>query len=252
MASEGLKRVATRALSVLCLAVTLGGPALAAQEPLAGPALPAGTVTDGAQPENLSAAQAAAFDYYKSGAYERGLADVAGKAAAWIRTEARKAKHPALVLDIDETSLSNWPELSANQFAFFPDAPCNALPKGPCGWAAWVRHADAKPIAPTLALFRTAKANGVAVFFITGRTEALRASTERNLKAAGYVGYTQLYMKPDTGFFRSAADFKAPVRARIESAGYTIIANMGDQASDLAGGHSLRSFLLPDPFYFIP
>ncbi|MQT12217.1 HAD family acid phosphatase [Segnochrobactrum spirostomi] len=252
MASQGLKRAFVRGFSILCVAATLAGPALADTATLKAPALPAGTVTDGAQPENLSAAQAAAFAYYKSGAYERGLSDVAGKATAWIRSEARKTKHPALVLDIDETSLSNWAELSANQFAYFPDAPCRSLPKGPCGWAAWVARAEAKPIAPTLALFRTAKANGVAVFFITGRSEALRAETERNLKAAGYVGYTQLYMKPDLSTFRSAADFKAPVRGRIESAGYTIIANMGDQASDLAGGHSLRSFLLPDPFYFIP
>ncbi len=197
MVSLDLKRVFVRTFSTLCLAAALAGPALADTAALKGPALPAGTVTDGAQPENLSAAQTAAFAYYKSGAYERGLAEVAGKAAAWIRTEARKVQHPALVLDIDETSLSNWPELSANQFAYFPDAPCQALPKGPCGWSAWVARAEAKPIAPTLALFRTAKANGVKVFFITGRSEALRAATERNLKAAGYVGYTQLYMKPD-------------------------------------------------------
>jgi HAD superfamily, subfamily IIIB (Acid phosphatase) len=59
-------------------------------------------------------------------------------------------------------------------------------------------------------------------------------------------------MVPEGARFASAADFKAPVRAAIERAGYTIIANMGDQPSDLAGGHAERTFLLPNPFYRIP
>ena len=50
----------------------------------------------------------------------------------------------------------------------------------------------------------------------------------------------------------SAAAFKAPVRAAIEGDGYTIIANMGDQPSDLAGAHAEQTFLLPNPFYRIP
>jgi hypothetical protein len=33
---------------------------------------------------------------------------------------------------------------------------------------------------------------------------------------------------------------------------YTIIANMGDQPSDLACGHAEKAYLLPDPFYCIP
>ena len=38
---------------------------------------------------------------------------------------------------------------------------------------------------------------------------------------------------------------------RIERRGYTILANVGDQRSDLAGGHARRAFKLPNPFYFI-
>ena len=42
-------------------------------------------------------------------------------------------------------------------------------------------------------------------------------------------------------------------RARkIAEQGYTIIANVGDQASDLAGGYAERAYKLPNPFYFIP
>ena len=34
--------------------------------------------------------------------------------------------------------------------------------------------------------------------------------------------------------------------------GFTIIANVGDQPSDLAGGYAERTFLVPNPFYRIP
>jgi hypothetical protein len=107
-------------------------------------------------------------------------------------------------------------------------------------------------IAPTLALYRSARASKVEVFFITGRPENQRAATERNLTSAGYTGYAHLYMVPDGAHFASAADFKAPIRAQIEQQGYTIVANMGDQPSDLAGGHAERTFLLPNPFYRVP
>jgi acid phosphatase len=59
-------------------------------------------------------------------------------------------------------------------------------------------------------------------------------------------------MTPVGANYASAADFKAPQRAEIEGEGYTIIANIGDQPSDLAGGHAEQTFLLPDPFYRIP
>jgi acid phosphatase len=59
-------------------------------------------------------------------------------------------------------------------------------------------------------------------------------------------------MVPNGAHFASAADFKTPIRARIEEIGYTIVANIGDQPSDLVGGHAQMRFLLPDPFYRVP
>ena len=41
-------------------------------------------------------------------------------------------------------------------------------------------------------------------------------------------------------------------RADIEVQGYTIIANVGDQDSDLEGGHGGCQHKLPDPYDFIP
>ena len=43
-----------------------------------------------------------------------------------------------------------------------------------------------------------------------------------------------------------------PGEFRIENEGFTILANVGDQDSDLEGGHAKRAFKLPNPMYYIP
>ena len=202
------------------------------------------------QPPNLGDLKQQILEYQKSGAYDRDLAAVASAAQAYVEQRAGEAKNPALVLDIDETSLTNWPQLVANDFGYIPRGPCR-LPEGPCSSHTWERTMRAKAIAPTLALFNAAKGKGVSVFFITGRREDQRWVTAANLRGAGYRGWTGLMMRP-AGDKRTVSEYKSGERAKIEAKGYTIIANMGDQPSDLAGGHAERGFLLPDPFYRIP
>jgi predicted secreted acid phosphatase len=204
------------------------------------------------QPANVGEAKIAATAYYDSGAYERDITLVTAAASAWIAERAPQVDRPALVLDIDDTSLTNWQVIVADDFGRIFDGPCDNLPAGPCGWVAWDLRAATPPITQTLALFEDARALGVAVFFITGRDESQRAATEKNLSAVGYADYGGLSMEPVGSHYASAADFKAPQRAKIEADGFTIIANMGDQPSDLAGGHAERTFLLPNPFYRIP
>jgi predicted secreted acid phosphatase len=204
------------------------------------------------QPANVGEAKTAATAYHASGAYERDLAAVAAAATAWIEARASQVENPALVLDIDDTSLTNWEVIVADDFGRVFDGPCDALPKGPCGWVAWDLRGEAPPIETTRALYERARALGVTVFFITGRDQSQRAATERNLQEAGFGDHGGLYMTPGGAHFASAEDFKAPVRAAIEAAGHTIIANVGDQPSDLAGGHAEETFLLPNPFYRIP
>ena len=200
------------------------------------------------QPPNLGDLKQQARTYHDTGAYERDLAAAAAAARAYVEDRAGEVERPALVLDIDETALTNWPEIEVNDFGYIPNGPCR-MPKGPCGVRAWELLGRAKPIVPTLELFDAAKTKGVAVFFVTGRDETERPATERNLRAAGYRGWTALIMRPAGVHTASAADFKAPERAKIAAKGYTIIANVGDQPSDLEGGYAERSFLLPNPFY---
>lgn len=49
----------------------------------------------------------------------------------------------------------------------------------------------------------------------------------------------------------TVVSFKAPPRGDIENQGYKIIANVGDQWSDLNGGFSEQNFKVAYPFYFI-
>jgi predicted secreted acid phosphatase len=200
---------------------------------------------------NLGDIKAALITYHDGGEYEKGLEAVDSAAEAFLIEKADKVTKPALVLDIDETSLSNWEQLVANDFAYFDSALCDHLPKGPCGAIAWDALARSPAIAPTLRLAHVAAEHRVTIFFITGRYEAERAVSERNLKSVGFPKWEHLYMRAEGTTTPSAADYKAPVRKEIEASGYTIIVNVGDQPSDLVGGLSERTYLLPNPFYRI-
>ena len=89
------------------------------------------------------------------------------------------------MLDIDETSLSNYDAIQKDNFTFGTNSQAEATDE------------TGVKIPSTLELFNLAKQNGVAVFFITGRREATRAHTESNLRREGYDGWQQLFLKPD-------------------------------------------------------
>gem|GEM_PF-592943 len=157
------------------------------------------------------------------------------KAKTKAKAAAAPAK-PAIVLDIDETSLSNYSGLVATNFSS-------------AGTAIPAAAGTGTAIAPILALYRDARAKGVAVFFVTGRPSAIAQATADNLERAGYTaGWDGLQFKPAD---QTTVAFKAGARAAIEQRGYDVLLDAGDQESDLNGGHADRLFKLPNPYYFI-
>jgi HAD superfamily, subfamily IIIB (Acid phosphatase) len=188
--------------------------------------------------------------YHDSGAYDRDLATVAHAAKSYLDVRlanAARACHRlsvrcrpnrrfAIVLDIDETSLSNYQGLVASNFSA-------------AGIVAPAVSGTGTAIQPTLQLYRAARSRSVAVYFITGRPSAIQSITETNLRSVGYdQGWNAIYFKPSgTG----TAAFKSSTRAGIQRQGYDIVVNLGDQESDLDGGHADRPVKLPNPFYFI-
>jgi acid phosphatase len=207
----------------------------------------------GQEPANVGQLKLAARAYHDDGRYDAEVAKVAAEASTYLEQRAPRVPRPAIVFDIDDTSVTSWPAILANDFGFITDGTCDRLPKGPCNSNVFEDAGTMAPLQPTLALYRRARELGVDVFFITGRREARRAGTEKNLKFAGYDSWKRLVLKPnDWASSRSAVDFKSAARAAIEAEGYTIVVNIGDQQSDLDGGHAEKGFKLPNPFYFIP
>src|SRR5665647_3099512 len=209
---------------------------------------------DVTQPINLGQLKAQIYFYACSGAYDVELTKVLSDAQSYVEKRAGEVAKPALVLDIDETSLSNLPQELANDFGYIQDVACDRLPKGPCGFNNWVLSASAKAIPGTLSLFKAAKAHKVAVFFITGRHEGdtLRNATVKNLTSAGFAGWEGLVLRPASAGNLSIAGYKSGERGKIAAQGYAIIVNVGDQQSDLDGGYAERAYKLPNPFYYLP
>lgn len=185
------------------------------------------------------------------GCYEKDLAAVCNRARDYLQHHVKGVSRPAMVLDIDETSLSNWEEIKADDFGFHAKV-----------WNDWVDSAKAPAIAPMLELYRFARQKGVEVFFITGRREPSRQVTEKNLQTAGYADWQQLVLRPqgdkpcenypNRKETSEVVCYKAGERRKIADQGYHIILNLGDQLSDLRGGYAQRAYKLPNPFYYIP
>ena len=101
---------------------------------------------------------------------------------------------------------------------------------------------DATPT--VLALAQQARNDGAAIFFVTARPEIIEPVTALNLNLVGYR-WTDIYSRPTLNFDDNQT-LKTKARIDIESRGYTIVANIGNSATDLGGGHAERTFKLPD------
>jgi hypothetical protein len=95
-------------------------------------------------PFNLTLMKKALSDYHDKGSYLPDIATVYAAARAYVESRAGQVSKPAVVLDIDETSLSNWPNLAADDFGFFPNGTCTLEVGFPCGFNAWVARGDAQ------------------------------------------------------------------------------------------------------------
>ena len=209
--------------------------------PLAGFADPGALTGDHTVP-NIGTAKKLFKDYYQSGRYAEEIKRICKEAQGYI--DESVAAYPkeklAMVLDIDETSLSNAPHIMEYDFGYLPGE-----------WSKWIASAKAPAIEGTLELYKYAREKGVSVFFITGRNEAEREATVKNLEEQGFQKFTALILKP-VGSKVTSKEFKTYHRRQITESGYRIIVNVGDQASDLEGGYCESVYKLPNPMYFVP
>jgi predicted secreted acid phosphatase len=180
-------------------------------------------------------------------------------AAACLAAKIRHQK-PAVVLDADDTTLWTYDmEVADMHFNF-----------DPVEQDVWVQE-QRFPATPTMVgVTKTLKAAGCTLIGLTGRNDNQKAATVGNLAAVGYTGFTDAnYYTKWTGVGASqqpsyihcasvkctTIEYKSQTRAHVESpagGGYSIVANFGDQFSDLIGGHSATSVKLPNPTYYLP
>ncbi|MFJ4336187.1 MULTISPECIES: HAD family acid phosphatase [unclassified Streptomyces] len=169
------------------------------------------------RPATVTAAATADVDY---DTWQRDCRAVMDAALPYLKdriADAASGEKQAIVLDIDNTSLET-------DFGFSFPQPANR---------------------PVLEAAEYAQEHGVALFFVTARPGIIEAPTEWNLAHAGYES-SGLYVRGFLDLFKDVAQYKTEQRAEIESQGYTIIANIGNSATDLSGGHAERTFKLPD------
>jgi hypothetical protein len=182
--------------------------------------------------------------------YKRAEAELKKEVAA-----KKPSEKLAIVMDIDETTLTNYCEMRREDFGFIGTT-----------YHEWEISPEAAVAIPgALRLFKEAREAGVVVFFITGRMgEPDRRvqyigvgdetkATARNLEAAGFQGWTGLRLRNGDENHMATIAYKTTERKKIVADGYRIIMSMGDQWSDLLGEPEADvSVKLPNPFYFIP
>ena len=227
---------------------------------------------------------------------------VAKQGDNWLSARSKVADK-AIVLDVDDTTLTTWNYELYSNWDFNPASNANFV-----GLTGTTFTGNMFPATPGMIdLVSHAKALGYAIFWITGRGDSQHAATIANLVNdataglpnidvvtynghdvaevdAGYVlptpldtghgGFADgLFTKPPVGQYPAYLDtpqfcgpyihatpaascptiqYKSGTRAYIESKGYDIVADFGDQFSDLEGGYADKVFKMPNPNYYLP
>ncbi|EFJ37727.1 hypothetical protein SELMODRAFT_139413 [Selaginella moellendorffii] len=150
----------------------------------------------------------------------------------------------AIVLDIDDTVLSNVPYYTEHQFG--------VEQYNVTAWNEWVEQARAPPLRSMLSLYRQMVDANWSMIFITGRPEQQRNKTAENLFKAGFSDWMSLNLRFQNEVGTTAVNYKSSRRMHLERKGYRIRASIGDQWSDLIGpAAGNRTFKLPNPMYYI-
>lgn len=192
--------------------------------------------------------------------YAQDLARVQAGAKKQIAKAAKqhhgKGAKPAVVFDIDDTLLLSLDYEKKTNYVY-----------NDATWKAYVARADRPAVFGTPALIAYARSKGVEVFYNSGLGEDQRAAAVENLKKVGIdvnLDADHVFLKDKANppaYLKDCAtpgtwtcttvQYKSGTRAHIESLGYDIVGNFGDQDSDLQGGHADRTYKFPNPTYYV-
>ena len=262
------------------IALVVGVLALAAAAVQAAPAIMTITPKHADDVTNVDVLRQQIANYYgdenKTGTfapdsnYAKEASDVAADGAKWLAKQAKESHSkklrgtPAIVLDVDDTTLATWNYEIFSNWAFNPTTNATFV------------NGELFPAVPGMVQMATdAAKEGYSIFFLTGRPPTQAAATIGNLTTDalpppaihnGYPTPTGLFTKPRFGIDPyppylteacgavacTTTQYKTATRQHLEATGYDIVANFGDQFSDLNGGFADKTFKMPNPNYFIP
>lgn len=210
--------------------------------------------------------------YGADSAYAHEVEGIASDAGTYLAKQAKPhRKHtgaPAVLFDVDDTTLNTYSYEIYSNFVYNP---------GTNGYFVNAGKASVFPAVPGMVdLYHQAINDGYRVYFLTGRPTSQQTGTLANLEDAGYdnVDPSHVFLKdstaatepwlsscvvpdptkpaPATKFVCSTTQYKSLTRQYIESQGNDIVANFGDQYSDLNGGYADATYKIPNPMYFLP
>jgi hypothetical protein len=280
MAFMSSRRRSVALAAVLGLSLVAGGVAYAAS-----PAIQTSTPKFADQVTNLDVLRQQIRNYYgdplntgtftADSNYAKEASSVAADGARWLATgwRGKVAGMKAIVLDVDDTTLATWNYEVSSNWAYVSGTNDKYV------------YGELFPAVPGMVdMVNQAAQEGYAIIWITGRGVAQEAATLGNLTSSDAIGLDAGYPMPTTlydhgtavdGLFTKPAlenypdylkaaclgdpkgacttdHYKAATRAYIESLGYDIVADFGDQYSDFSGGYADRTFKMPNPNYFLP
>lgn len=152
-----------------------------------------------------------------------------------------KIENSTIVLDVDETALSNI-LYSGKSIENFVDFISNPL----------VNNLESFPMAPLLNLYSELQAKNWKIVFLSERPASAWNATARSLVVAGYKSWALLILRSDDEAGMTVQEYKSSKRVQLEEQGYQIKAVLGDQWSDITGpATGARKFKLPNPIYQI-
>jgi hypothetical protein len=221
--------------------------------------------------------------------YAKEAESVAASGWRWLASQAKShapSGMKAIVLDVDDTTLttynyelySNWDYVPATNATFvfgqyFPATP---------GMVDMVQKAHDAGYAIFFITGRGQSQEQATLGNLTDDTTAALPNPDPRDVDAGYPAPTTIHLqgggtvdglftKPSVenypaylnqpqfcaaaiaaGTSCATIQYKSGTRAYIESLGYEIVANFGDQYSDLIGGYAEKTFKLPNPNYYLP
>jgi hypothetical protein len=210
-------------------------------------------------PNNIDGGDIALHFASATSSYHNEMRKLVNQAKSYLDSEAINNDFdgmlPAIVLDVDDTTLNTYSYAIYSNFVFNPTTN-----------AAFVNAGVFPAVFYMPSLVRRAAHDGYTIFYLTERPESQRASTVANLDSAGYAdpdaghlfmrnkdASAPAYLPCDaTPPYCTTDQYKSMTRAHIEGLGYQIVANFGDQFSDQSFDHEKQAFKLPNPMYFRP